>query len=121
VKREEVESWDGTLKAEEVAVPTLTKQPSHDWFVYILRTADGTLYTGITNDLERRVEQHNAGTASRYTRSRLPVKLEYRERQETKGAALKRELAIKALSREAKEALIRSSPLQAIVRGQVLA
>ncbi len=78
------------------------------WFVYILRCADGTLYTGITNDLSRRCEQHNAGTASRYTRSRLPVTLLYQEEPTTKGKALKRELAIKALSRKAKEALIQS-------------
>jgi predicted GIY-YIG superfamily endonuclease len=82
---------------------------SHDaWFVYILRCADGTLYTGITNDLVRRCEQHNAGTASRYTRSRLPVTLVYQEEPTTKGKALQRELAIKALSRKAKEVLIQS-------------
>lgn len=62
----------------------------------------------ITNDLERRIEQHNAGTASRYTRSRLPVTLEYQEEQFNQSMALKRELAIKALSREAKEKLVRS-------------
>ena len=95
-------------KAKEVAVLKLKKQLAEQWFVYILRCADGSLYTGITNDLERRVEQHNAGTASRYTRSRLPVTLAYREEVATKGAALKRELAIKALSREAKEKLIQS-------------
>jgi len=78
------------------------------WFVYILRCADGSLYTGITNDLERRLEQHNAGTASRYTRSRLPVALEYQEEQPNQSMALKRELAIKALSRKVKESLIRS-------------
>ena len=78
------------------------------WFVYILRCADGSLYTGITNDLDRRLEQHNAGTASRYTRSRLPVTLEYREEPKTKSNALKRELEIKALSRKEKEALIQS-------------
>lgn len=89
------------------------KQPTEKWFVYILRVADGSLYTGITNDLERRIGQHNAGTASRYTRSRLPVTLEYREELETRGAALKREHTIKALSREAKERLIRSSSSQA--------
>ena len=78
------------------------------WFVYIVRCDDCTLYTGITNDLIRRCEQHNAGTASRYTRSRLPVVLVYQEELTTKGKALKRELAIKALSRKAKEALIQS-------------
>ena len=79
------------------------------WFVYILCCDDGTLYTGITNDLIRRCEQHNAGTASRYTRSRLPVVLVYEEVQMTKGKALKRELEIKALSRQQKESLIRAS------------
>ena len=77
------------------------------WFVYVLRCADDSLYTGITTDLKRRIEQHNAGTASRYTRSRLPVGLEYQEEVPTKSAALKRELAIKALPRKAKVELIR--------------
>jgi predicted GIY-YIG superfamily endonuclease len=78
------------------------------WFVYILRCVDGSLYTGISTDVNRRLEQHNAGTASRYTRSRLPVTLEYQEESTTKSKALKRELVIKALSRKAKEALIQS-------------
>ena len=77
------------------------------WFVYILRCADGSLYTGITKDVSRRFEQHNAGTASRYTLSRLPVALEYQEAQTSQSAALKRELAIKALTREKKELLIK--------------
>jgi len=93
-------------KAKEVAVLRVKKQLTEQWFVYILRCADGSLYTGITNDLERRLGQHNAGTASRYTRSRLPVVLEYQENQPSKSTALKRELAIKALSRQAKESLI---------------
>jgi len=76
------------------------------WFVYILRCADGTLYTGVTLDLDRRCRQHNAGTASRYTRSRLPTKLIYREQQNGRGAALKREVAIKRLTRPEKLALI---------------
>ena len=79
------------------------------WFVYILRCADGTLYTGITNDLNRRCDQHNAGTASRYTRSRLPVVLVYQEPQGNRSVALKRELAIKALSRRQKELLIETA------------
>lgn len=80
-----------------------------EWFVYILRCADDTLYTGITNDVPRRLEQRNAGTASRYTRSRLPAKLAYKESQATRSLALKRELAIKALSRQQKESLIQAA------------
>jgi len=79
------------------------------WFVYILCCDDGTLYTGITNDLIRRCEQHNAGTASRYTRSRLPVVLVYQEAQDNRSVATKRELEIKALSRQEKESLIRAA------------
>lgn len=81
-----------------------------EWFVYILRCADDTLYTGITKDLTRRCDQHNAGTASRYTRSRLPVELVHEELQPSRSLALKRELAIKALTRQKKELLIRASP-----------
>jgi putative endonuclease len=78
------------------------------WFVYVLQCADGTLYTGITKDLARRTKQHNAGTASRYTRSRRPVKLVYQEPQGSHSSALKREAAIKKLTRRQKSALIRS-------------
>jgi len=77
------------------------------WFVYIVRCADGSLYTGITKDVKRRCQQHNAGTASRYTRSRLPVKLVYQEAHPSQGSALKREVAIKAMTRRAKLAMIR--------------
>lgn len=76
------------------------------WFVYVLRCADGSLYTGIAKDVSRRCEQHNAGTASRYTRSRLPVSVAYQEAQVDRSLALKRELAIKAMSRQEKESLI---------------
>lgn len=76
------------------------------WFIYILRCADGTLYTGVTVDLARRCQQHNAGTASRYTRSRLPAELVYREESTGRGAALKREYAIKRLTRRGKLGLI---------------
>jgi UV DNA damage endonuclease len=100
-------------KAKEAAVAKLRadlkKQKSGaSWCVYLMRCADNSLYTGITNDLPRRLQQHNAGTASRYTRSRLPVTLEFHEAQESHSHALKRELAIKALSRDQKESLIRS-------------
>jgi UV DNA damage endonuclease len=76
------------------------------WFVYILRCSDGSLYTGITKDVERRSEQHNAGTASRYTRSRLPVQVEYQESRATRSSALKREAEVKAMARMQKESLI---------------
>lgn len=78
------------------------------WYVYILRCADDTLYTGITNHPERRLKAHNAGTASKYTRVRRPVVMEYREEVETKGDALRRECQIKSLSRQRKEALIKA-------------
>ena len=76
------------------------------WVVYILRCADGTFYTGITVDLDRRCRQHNAGRASRYTRCRRPVGVVYHEAQPTHGAALRREAAIKALTRRRKELLV---------------
>lgn len=76
------------------------------WYVYILRCSDDTLYTGITNTPERRIVAHNQGTASKYTRSRRPVKMVYREEVPAKGDALRRELAIKAMTRQQKLALI---------------
>ena len=79
------------------------------WHVYILRCADGTLYTGITTDLERRVEEHNAGTGARYTAPRRPVELVYSERASDRSAAGRREAAIKKLSRADKLELIRGS------------
>jgi len=96
-------------KAKELAVLKLLaglKKFDAKWFVYIMQCVDGSLYTGITNDLPRRFEQHNAGSASRYTRSRLPVALVYQEAQASQSLALKRELAIKALSQRKKESLI---------------
>jgi predicted GIY-YIG superfamily endonuclease len=77
------------------------------WFVYILRCADGTLYTGITKDVKRRCRQHNTGSASRYTRSRRPVRLVYQEPRPSQSSALKQEAAIKAMTRKGKLALIR--------------
>ena len=83
------------------------KHPGEEWFVYMVWCAGGSLYTGIAKDVSRRCQQHNAGTASRYTRSRLPVKLVYQEPLTNRSLALKREAAIKALSRREKLALIR--------------
>lgn len=73
--------------------------------VYLLRCRDGSLYTGITNDLAHRLESHRRGKGSAYTRSRLPVKLAYQERASDRGSALKREAAIRRLSRAEKLAL----------------
>ena len=75
-------------------------------YTYILRCADGSLYTGWTNDLEKRIAAHNAGLGGKYTRSHRPVTLVYYECFPTKAEAMRREYAIKQLSREEKEALI---------------
>jgi len=77
------------------------------WLLYVVKCRDNTLYTGITNDLPRRLTQHNNGTASRYTRSRLPVKLLYQERCCGRSSALRKEYRMKALSRQEKEVYIR--------------
>lgn len=76
------------------------------YLVYILRCGDGSLYTGITNDLPRRLAAHSSGRGAKYTRSRLPVALVWREEQPDKSAALRRERQIKALSRAEKLRLI---------------
>ncbi len=75
-------------------------------FVYILSCADGTLYTGWTTDLDARVSAHSKGQGAKYTKVRLPVSLVYSEAFGDKSAALKREIAIKKLSRSQKERLI---------------
>jgi putative endonuclease len=80
------------------------------WFVYILRCRDGSLYTGMTNDLPRRLSMHRSGRGGAYTRSRLPVRLVYSERRRTRGAALRREAELKRLARSAKLALVRGTP-----------
>ena len=75
------------------------------WVVYLLRCRDGSLYTGMTNDLSRRLDAHRAGTASAYTRSRRPLALAYHEALPDRGAALRREAAIRRLTRTEKLAL----------------
>ena len=75
-------------------------------YVYMLRCRDGSLYTGWTNDLEKRLKAHNSGSASKYTRTRLPAELVYFEEWESKEAAMSREWHIKRLSREEKLQLI---------------
>ncbi len=78
-------------------------------YTYILRCGDGSLYTGWTNHLEKRVADHNAGRGAKYTRAHLPVTLAYYEAFETKEEAMKRECAIKKLTRAQKEQLIASA------------
>lgn len=73
---------------------------------YILRCSDGTLYTGWTNDIEKRLEAHNRGEGAKYTRGRTPVELIYKEAFATKQEAMKREAAIKKLSRRDKLKLV---------------
>lgn len=83
---------------------------AHGWFVYMVRCADQSLYTGITTDVIRRVREHNSGSrlASRYTRSRQPVCLVYQEAVSSRADATRREVEIKRLARVAKEGLILS-------------
>ncbi len=79
------------------------------WRVYFLRCRDGSLYAGATNDLARRLARHQSGKGARYTRSRLPVVLVYEERVRGRGAALRREAALKRLTRTEKLALVSRS------------
>jgi predicted GIY-YIG superfamily endonuclease len=89
-----------------VAAAEASRDRDGSWTVYLLRCNDGSLYAGITNDLARRLNQHRDGRASRYTRSRRPVKIVYSESCPSRSHALKRESAVKALSRSEKEKLI---------------
>ena len=79
------------------------------WYVYILECVDNTLYTGITTDIDRRLKEHNRKKGGACTRSRLPVKLAYRESGQTKSQALKREAEIKSWARKEKLALIKGT------------
>src|SRR6476660_7391598 len=90
-------------KSRRMKVKPLSKK----WIVYVVSCRDRSLYTGITTDLERRLRQHNSGVASRYTRSRLPVKLAHQEPHPNQSSALKREWAIKKMSKPEKVAMIR--------------
>jgi putative endonuclease len=80
------------------------------WFVYIVRCRDNSLYTGITKDVEKRIETHNSGKGAAYTRARGPVKGVYTETLQDYSSALKREAKIKKLSKAEKELLIKSAP-----------
>lgn len=78
------------------------------WTVYILRCADDTFYTGITNDIDKRIQSHTDGTGARYTRGRGPFTLEYTEDYDNRSEATKREIALKKLSRAEKESIIKA-------------
>ena len=82
------------------------RKPRGGWRVYLLRCGDGSLYAGATNDMARRLARHAAGRGGRYTRSRLPVVLVYEEPVRGRSAALKREAALKRLTRAQKLALV---------------
>jgi len=77
-----------------------------NWFVYIVRCSDNSLYTGISTDVDARVAQHNKGKGAKYTRSRVPVELVYTENLSEKGDALRREIEIKRLSPQNKRKLV---------------
>lgn len=83
-----------------------------EWTLYILSCKDGTLYTGITDNLERRLAQHRAGKGAKYTRGRAPLRLVYTEVCQNHSQALRRELAVKRLPRAAKIALCNQKALQ---------
>jgi predicted GIY-YIG superfamily endonuclease len=83
------------------------------WVLYVLRCADGSLYTGITNNLHRRMEQHNRGQGAKYTRGRGPVELVYAEACADRSEASKREYVIKQLSLQKKQQLILAFQRQA--------
>ena len=82
------------------------------WSVYLIGCADGTLYTGVARDVLARVEQHNCGTGAKYTRGRRPVELLFTEKVGARGQALRREYAIKRLSRQKKLQLIAAQQAQ---------
>ena len=84
-------------------------KPKHKrvWSVYIVRCSDGTLYTGMTINIKRRLGAHNSGRGARYTRGRRPVRLVYQKNSMTKAQAMTREHAVKSMSKKAKENLVR--------------
>lgn len=89
------------------------------WWVYMVRCSDGSLYTGMAKDVARRAEEHNSGKGAKYTRSRLPVELVYQETLPDRSAALRREAAIKKLTRGQKLALLaEKESMQVEMRGK---
>ena len=93
----------GMVRTEQ-AMPKRRRRKN--WSVYIARCSDGTLYTGATNDIARRLNMHNDGKGAHYTRTRRPVALVYQENGMTRSQVLARECAIKALPKKAKENIV---------------
>ena len=93
----------GMARAEQANPKRRRKK---NWSVYIARCGDGTLYTGVTNDIPRRLKMHNDGKGAHYTRARRPVALVYQENGMTRSQALARECAIKALPKKVKENIV---------------
>lgn len=87
----------------------VNKKNSPNWYLYVVDCSDSSLYTGVTNDLKKRIAKHNSGKGAKYTASRRPVKLVYAESHQTKSDALKRERQIKKLTRQEKLTLISSN------------
>ena len=100
------------MSSEQVIEVRFLSRAQNMWFVYIVKCADGSFYTGITNNVERRVKEHNQSNTvgSKYIRTRRPVTLVYSKKIRTRSEALKREFEIKHLSRETKEKLIFLGP-----------
>jgi len=90
---------------EEKEKASKKRSPKDPWMLYILECTDGTFYTGIAKDLDKRLVKHNKGKASKYTRTRRPVKIIYKEKCKSRTKALVRECEVKALSRSGKEKL----------------
>lgn len=95
---------------EREAAPVPAEAVAAAWSLYILKCGDGSFYTGVTNDLERRFRAHQDGKASRFTRTRRPVELVYTEECGSRSQALTRECAVKSLTRPKKEALVAGGP-----------
>ena len=96
------------MEVRERSSPTYVTEAV--WSLYILRCRDGSFYTGVTNDIERRLRMHEEGRASRFTRTRRPVVLVYQEKCGSRSQALLRECAVKSLGRQGKEDLVAAGP-----------
>jgi putative endonuclease len=93
-------------KNKEETESVKAQEPNSIHYIYVLECSDGTLYTGYTTDVQRRLEEHNSGQGAKYTRGRRPVKLRHQEAFESRSLAQKREYQIKQLPRSQKEELI---------------